>query len=81
MLRKLAECTERARALANKRLQSLNSQPVSQSTSCFLSGFSSGEVRKAIKDLAKEAEKESFWLWLRRNDKSWGAEKPQGIRT
>ncbi len=42
---------------------------------------SSGEVRKAVRDLAEEAEKGRFWLWLRRNDKSWGAEKPQGIRT
>lgn len=56
---------------------------VAQSTSRFLkdTGFSSGEVRTALKDIAKEVEKGSFWLWLRRNDKSWGAEKSQGIRT
>lgn len=54
---------------------------VAQSTSCFLRdiGFSSGEVRKAVRDLAEEAEKGGFWL--RRYDKSWGAEKPQGIMT
>jgi len=39
----------------------------------------SGEVGKAVKDIAEE--EGSFWLWLRWNDKSWGAEKPQGIRT
>lgn len=49
---------------------------VAQST-----GFSSGEVRKAVRGLAQEAEKGRFWLWLRRNNKSWGAEKPQGKRT
>lgn len=56
---------------------------VAQSTSCFLRdiGFSSGEVRKALRDLAEEAGKGSFWLWLRRYDKSWGAEKPQDIMT
>lgn len=42
--------------------------------------FSSGEVRKAVRGRAEDAEKGRFWLWLRRNDKSWGAEKPQGIR-
>lgn len=56
---------------------------VAKSTSCFLRdiGICSGEVRKAVRDLAEEAEKGSFWLWLRRYDKSWSVEKPQGIWT
>ena len=29
--------------------------------------------RKAMRELAEEAEKGSFWLWLRRKHKSWGA--------
>ncbi len=28
--------------------------------------------RKAIKELAEEIEKGSFWLWLRRKHRSWG---------
>ncbi|XP_077382825.1 5-azacytidine-induced protein 2 isoform X1 [Festucalex cinctus] len=35
-------------------------------------GVTGGKLRKAIKDLAEEAEKGSFWLWLRRKDRSWG---------
>ena len=29
--------------------------------------------RKAMKELAEEAEKGRFWLWLRKKHKSWGA--------
>ena len=29
--------------------------------------------RKAMRELAEEAEKGSFWLWLRRKHKNWGA--------
>ena len=35
-------------------------------------GVTGGDLRKAIKELAEEAEKGSFWLWLRRKDKCWG---------
>ncbi len=35
-------------------------------------GVTGGILKKAIKELAEEAEKGSFWLWLRRKDKSWG---------
>lgn len=35
-------------------------------------GVTGGNLKKATKELAEEAEKGSFWLWLRRKDKSWG---------
>ena len=35
-------------------------------------GCIGGEQRKAIKELAEEAERGSFWLWLRRKHRSWG---------
>ena len=36
-------------------------------------GCTGAAHRKAMKELAEEAEKGSFWLWLRRKQKSWGA--------
>ncbi len=30
-------------------------------------------LRRAIKELAEEAEKASYWLWLRRRDRNWGS--------
>ena len=35
-------------------------------------GVVGSKLKKAIKDLSEEAEKGSFWLWLRRRDRSWG---------
>ncbi|RXN29065.1 hypothetical protein ROHU_018794 [Labeo rohita] len=35
-------------------------------------GVTGGKLRRATKDLAEEAEKGSFWLWLRRKDRCWG---------
>lgn len=35
-------------------------------------GVTGGRLRRATKDLAEEAEKGSFWLWLRRKDRCWG---------
>ncbi|RXN06597.1 hypothetical protein ROHU_032706 [Labeo rohita] len=35
-------------------------------------GVTRGKLRRATKDLAEEAEKGSFWLWLRRKDRCWG---------
>lgn len=35
-------------------------------------GCTGAGSRKAIKELAEEAEKGSFWLWLRRRDRGWG---------
>lgn len=35
-------------------------------------GVTGGNLRKATKELAEEAEKGSMWLWLRRKDKCWG---------
>lgn len=36
-------------------------------------GCTGARHRKAMKELAEEAEKGSFWLWLRRKEKVWGA--------
>lgn len=35
-------------------------------------GVCGASLQKASKDLADEAEKSSFWLWLKRRDTSWG---------
>lgn len=35
-------------------------------------GCSGAGSRRAIKELAEEAEKGSFWLWLRRRERVWG---------
>ncbi len=35
-------------------------------------GCTGAGCRKAIKELAEEAEKGSFWLWLRRKHRGWG---------
>lgn len=37
-------------------------------------GITGSKLRKALKDLAEEAEQGSFWLWPRRKDKAWGKE-------
>ena len=36
-------------------------------------GRTGARERKAVKELAEEAEKGSFWLWLRKKHKGWGA--------
>ena len=36
-------------------------------------GLRGTSLQKAIRELAEEAEKASFWLWLRRRDVAWGA--------
>lgn len=35
-------------------------------------GVTGQKLRKATEELAEEAEKGSFWLWLRRKDRCWG---------
>ena len=47
---------------------------VGHSTNRFLRdiGFTTAKAKKVLKDLSEEAEKGSFWLWLRRKDKGWG---------
>ena len=47
---------------------------VGQSTTRLLrdAGVTGGKLKKATKELAEEAEKGSFWLWLRRRGKGWG---------
>ena len=35
-------------------------------------GVTRGRLKRATKDLAEEAEKGSFWLWMRRKDRCWG---------
>ena len=35
-------------------------------------GLTGGRLKRATKDLAEEAEKGSFLLWLRRKDRCWG---------
>lgn len=35
-------------------------------------GVSGARFRKALKDLAEEAKKSSFWLWIKRKDTCWG---------
>lgn len=37
-------------------------------------GVSGARLKRASRDLAEEAERASFWLWLRRKDRSWGKE-------
>ena len=36
-------------------------------------GTTGAKLRRVTKALAEEAEKGSFWLWLRRRDKNWGS--------
>ena len=47
---------------------------VGQSTTRLLrdTGVTGGKLKKTTKELVEEAEKGSFWLWLRRKDKNWG---------
>lgn len=54
-------------------------------TTCLLRDVrvNGGNPKKATKELAEEAEKGSFWLWLKRKDKCWGKnnqpqKQPQG---
>ena len=35
-------------------------------------GSSGARLQRAVKELAEEAEKASFWLWVRRKDRKWG---------
>ena len=37
-------------------------------------GVTGPKLKRAARDLAEEAERASFWLWLRRRDRSWGKE-------
>lgn len=41
-------------------------------------GVTGPKLKKASKDLAEEAEKASFWLWLRRKDMVWGKQGSKG---
>ncbi|KAF7648493.1 hypothetical protein LDENG_00156240 [Lucifuga dentata] len=47
---------------------------IRKSTQQFLKvlGITWSRQRKALRELAEEAEQGSFWLWLRRNDAVWG---------
>ena len=36
-------------------------------------GMTGHSLKRAIKELGEEAEKASFWMWLRRKDSSWGS--------
>ncbi|KAF7659245.1 hypothetical protein LDENG_00000630 [Lucifuga dentata] len=47
---------------------------IGKSTQQFLKvlGITRSRQRKALRELAEEAEQGSFWLWLRRNDAVWG---------
>uniref|UniRef100_A0A3B1JJ67 Reverse transcriptase domain-containing protein n=1 Tax=Astyanax mexicanus TaxID=7994 RepID=A0A3B1JJ67_ASTMX len=36
-------------------------------------GMTGTRLKKAVKELAEEAEKASYWLWLRRKDSNWGS--------
>ncbi|KAK7924991.1 hypothetical protein WMY93_007301 [Mugilogobius chulae] len=49
------------------------------STQRFLKtiGVNGPHLRKALKDMAEEAEQGSFWIWLRRKDKAWGEMDPR----
>lgn len=44
-------------------------------------GFSRVQHHRTTKALAEEAEKASFWLWLRRRDKEWGLQGVVGRRS
>lgn len=44
-----------------------------------IAGSTGAACRKATKEVAEEAEKGNFWLWLRRKHKSWGPSNTQGI--
>uniref|UniRef100_A0A3B4XDA6 Reverse transcriptase domain-containing protein n=1 Tax=Seriola lalandi dorsalis TaxID=1841481 RepID=A0A3B4XDA6_SERLL len=35
-------------------------------------GLTGSSLRKAVKELGEEAEKASYWLWLRRKESGWG---------
>ena len=39
-------------------------------------GMMGTSLRKAVKELGEEAEKASYWLWLRRKEKGWGLTPP-----
>ncbi|XP_039516167.1 receptor-type tyrosine-protein phosphatase beta-like [Pimephales promelas] len=43
-------------------------------------GCTGAGCRKAIKELAEEAERGSFWLWLRRKHKVWGPRDVLGLK-
>ncbi len=49
---------------------------VGESTSRLLRdlGLQGARLHKAIRQIAEEAEKASFWIWLRRRCKMWGAD-------
>lgn len=40
-------------------------------------GLKGKELHKATRELSEEAEKVSFWLWLRWWDKLWGLAPPE----
>lgn len=48
---------------------------VEDSTTCLLKdlGLQAARLHKASRELSEEAEKASFWLWLRRKDRTWEA--------
>lgn len=49
-------------------------------STCLLTdlGQEAAGLLKATRDLSEDAEKASFWLWLRRRDKAWGISTSQG---
>ncbi|XP_035527992.1 uncharacterized protein LOC118335673 [Morone saxatilis] len=69
-----AECREAGWAAVSYPVEVGCRGFVGASTQRFLKnmGVTGPKLRKALKDLAEEAEQGSFWLWLRRKDQVWG---------
>lgn len=42
-------------------------------------GVAGPGLKKASKDLAEEAQRRSYWLWLRRKDKAFGKTRVLGL--
>ncbi|KAL7394116.1 hypothetical protein ABVT39_020904 [Epinephelus coioides] len=42
-------------------------------------GVPGSKQKKVLWEVAEEAEKRSFWLWLRRRDSKWGNQGSSGI--
>lgn len=38
----------------------------------YPAGLMGSSLQKAVKELGEEAEKASYWLWLRRKESGWG---------
>ena len=69
-----AECREAGLTAATNPVEIGCRGFVGTSTLHFLKsmGVTGPKLKKALKNLAEEAEQGSFWLWLRRKDKAWG---------